>query len=104
MTVLEFPTVTFRGSDGDQTVVWLRGEHDIATVSTLSELLARATAFDDADLVVDLSEVEFMGVVTVEVLLHERERLALLSRSLTLRSPSSRAERVLALCGLGQAS
>lgn len=107
MAVLESSCVTVsrtRGDDGDQTVVWLRGEHDIATVSELSESMARAIALDDADLVVDLSGVQFMGVVTVDLLLQARERLRLVSRSLTLRSPSRRAERVLELCGLGCAS
>ena len=101
MAVLESSIVTFsqrRTDDGDQTVVWLRGEHDISTVGSLSELLTRVIALDDADLVVDLSEVQFMGVVTVELLLHARERLELMSRSLTLRSPSRRAAHVLGLC------
>ncbi len=103
MAVLEHATVTLshrRGDDGDHTVVWLRGEHDVSTVSTLSDSLAWAITLDDADVVVDLSGVRFMGVVTVEVLLQARERLRLLERSMTLRSPSRRAERVLGLCGV----
>lgn len=102
MTVLESSTVTLSESpwdDGGQ-VVWLRGEHDISTVATLSELMSRVIELDEADLVVDLSRVQFMGVETVKVLLQARARLELLSRSLTLRSPSRSAARVLGLCGV----
>ena len=51
---------TFAGRDADRTVVWLQGEHDISTTVALADTLARAIALDDADLVVDLSEVQFM--------------------------------------------
>jgi hypothetical protein len=56
------PLVTaFAGRNPDRTVVWLRGEHDVSTVAALSETMARAIALDDADVVVDLSDVQFMG-------------------------------------------
>ena len=80
-------------------LIRLDGEHDISTASELSEMLARAIAADDADVVVDLSEVEFMAAATVGVLLRARELLWMQKRSLVLRSPSSRARRVLELCG-----
>jgi hypothetical protein len=44
-----------------QTVVWLSGEHDTSTVAALWETLAGALALDNADRVLDLSGVEFMG-------------------------------------------
>jgi anti-anti-sigma factor len=81
-------------------VVWLRGEHDLSTVGALSETMARAIALDDADLVVDLSEVQFMGAATVGVIIRARELLRLRSRSLVLRSPSRCARRILQLCGV----
>jgi anti-anti-sigma factor len=56
------------GRDGDRIVVWLRGEHDIATTVELSETLVRAIAIDDADLVVDLSEVQFIDASTIGVI------------------------------------
>jgi len=86
---------------GDGTVVWLRGEHDIATMAELSDTLTRAMAQDDGDVVVDLSGVDFMGAATVGVILRTRACLRLRSRSLTLRAPSMRAQRVLDLCGVG---
>jgi anti-anti-sigma factor len=81
------------------TVIWLRGEHDMSTVAELSERIARAIAMDDADLVVDLADVEYMGAATVGVLSRARELLRARSRSLVLRSPSRCARRVLELCG-----
>jgi anti-anti-sigma factor len=82
-------------------VVWLRGDHDVSTVEALSETLAGAMALDDCDLVVDLSEVEFMGAATIGVLVRARELLRSRSRSLVLRSPSRCARRILDLCGQG---
>jgi anti-anti-sigma factor len=83
-----------------RTVVWMRGEHDIATVDALSETMARAIALDDADLLVDLSDVEFMGAATVGVLSRTREYLRSKSRSMTLRRPSPIARRLLEVSGL----
>jgi len=94
------PHVTpFAGRNPDRTVVWLRGEHDVSTVAALSEVMARAIALDDADVVVDLSEVQFMGAATVGVIIRARQFLRLRSRSLVLRSPSECARRILDVCG-----
>ena len=89
----------FARRDAARTVVWLRGEHDVSTVAALSETMARAIARDDADLVVDLSDVQFMGAATVGVIVRARELLGLRSRSLALRSPSRCARRILDLSG-----
>lgn len=94
------PHVTaFAGRNSDRTVVWLRGEHDVSTVAALSEVMARAIALDDADVVVDLSEVQFMGAATVGVIIRAREFLRLRSRFLVLRSPSECVRRILDVCG-----
>lgn len=82
-------------------VVWVRGEHDVSTVDALSETLAAAMARDDRDVVVDMSEVQFMGAATVGVLVRARVLLESRSRSLVLRSPSGCAQRMLDLCGQG---
>ncbi len=84
----------------DRTVVWLDGEHDIATVFDLTDTLTRAISVDDADLVIDLSGVTFIGAASIEVLLRGRSFLRQRSRSLTVRSPSRCARRVIDLCGL----
>ena len=89
------------GSDADGTVVWLRGEHDISTVAELSDTMSRAIARDHADLVVDLSEVEFMSAATVGAIVRSRNFLRLRSRSIIVRAPSRSARLVLDICGLG---
>jgi anti-anti-sigma factor len=83
-----------------RTVVWLSGEYDLLTVDELWERLARAFALDDADVVLDLSGVQFMGAATIEVIARAKDILDLRSRALTLRSPSESAQRVVDLCGL----
>jgi anti-anti-sigma factor len=92
--------VASEGLDADRAVVWLRGEHDISTVAALAETMARAVALDDRDVVFDLSGVQFMDGATVGVIIRAREFLRLRSRSLRLRSPSTRARCVFDLCGL----
>lgn len=88
------------GRDGDRTVVWLRGEHDMATTAELSVIFARAIAVGDADLVVDLSQVQFMDASTIGVIVSARSFLLPLSRLLSLQAPARCARRVLDVCGL----
>jgi anti-anti-sigma factor len=89
----------FSGSD-DRTVVVLRGEHDRATMSALSDTITRAIALDGTDLVVDLSGVEFIDGGTVGALVEARNFLWKQSRSLHLMFPSPCARRILDLCGV----
>lgn len=98
-------TVSRRGSapddcDPQYTIVWLHGEHDIATKVSVVVTIARAAQRDDADLIVDLSKVTFMDASTIGALVESRNRLRARSRSLLLRSPSPPARRILDLCGL----
>ena len=86
--------------DGERAVVWLDGEHDIATVDVLADTLANVVFADDADLIVDLSNVTFMSAATIEALIDGRNLLLRRSRTLTLRSPSRCARRLLDLFGL----
>ena len=81
-------------------VVWLWGEHDLSTDDALCATLARAIALDSAGLVLDLSEVEFMAVSTLGVIVRARELLRQRSRSLTVRSPSACVRRVMGACRL----
>lgn len=90
---------------GDRsTVLWLQGEHDTSTVPRLSEAMASAIARDDGDVVVDLSGVDFMDASTVGVVLRARMVLDARSRAMTLRSPSTRARRILDVLGLAGSS
>jgi anti-anti-sigma factor len=86
--------------DGERAVIWLDGEHDIATVAGLADTLANVISADDADLIVDLSGVTFMSTATIDELVRARNLLLGLSRNLTLRSPSRWVRRLLDLCGL----
>lgn len=97
-------SVSRRGSatgEADCTVVWVRGEHDIATRVSLVVVIARAAQRNDADLVVDLSRVTFMDASTIGAIVGSRNRLRSQGRSLHVRAPSPAAARVLELCGLG---
>lgn len=80
------------------TLVSLRGEHDVATKESVADCITRAAALDDADVLVDLSDVTFLDASTIGVLVDTRNRLCARSRSLYVRSPSPLARRVLDLC------
>ncbi len=89
-----------KGPEPDVVVLWLRGEHDISTDGALRLTLARAIALGGAGLVLDLSEVTFMGASTLEVIAQTREFLRQQSASLTVRSPSAFVRRIISVCGL----
>ncbi len=82
------------------TVVWLQGEHDIATDGELRRVLACVTAANAAAIVLDLSEVELMSASTLRVIVTARKLLRQQSRSLTVRSPSTFVRRIIGICGL----
>ena len=88
------------GSEIGPTIVWLWGEHDVSTDGALSLTLARAIALGTSGLVLDLSEVEFIGASTLGTIVRAREFLRQRSRTLTVRSPSAFAQRVIAACNL----
>jgi anti-anti-sigma regulatory factor len=81
-----------------------RGEHDIATTWLVADALVRAIALDDADLVVDLSEVKFIGADTIGTLLRARASLLAGSRSLVMRAPGRCARRVMDILEVGEHS
>lgn len=86
--------------DADCTVVWVRGEQDLATRVSLTLVIARAARLDDVPVLVDLSAVTFMDASTVGAIVGSRNRLASRGQSLELRAPSAPARRILELCGL----
>ena len=88
-------------ADAGRFVVRVHGDHDIANVHELCELLAQAAAVDDRNLVVDLAEVDFVDASTIRALLQSRDALRQRSRSLTVRA-SGRTARLLALLGLDE--
>jgi anti-anti-sigma factor len=99
-TVSDRPPLGQRGSRVGPIVIWLWGEHDLSTDDALCLTLARAIALDSAGLVLDLSEVEFMGASTLGTIVRAREFLRQRSASLSLRSPSTFVRRVIDACNL----
>ena len=91
VTVAGRGVLAFVGRHADRTVVWLRGTYDLSSVTALAELMARAIAIDDGDLIVDLNQVQSLDAASVGVLVRVREFLSLRARSLVLRSPSRSA-------------
>ncbi len=87
-------------SEPDLIVIWLAGEHDIASDGALCLALAHAIASGPAALVVDLSGVEFMSASTLGTIARAREVLRQRSRSLTVRSPSAFVRRIIDACDL----
>ena len=82
-------------------VLWMYGEHDLANAAELSDVIGRAIDRSDADLVVDLSGVEFLSAATFTVLRDASLRLHAQGRYFTARSPSTCARRLLDLCDPG---
>ena len=81
-------------------MIWLQGEHDISTDAALAATLASAIELGSEAVVLDLSDVQFISVSTIDVILRARQVLYQRSRSLTVRSPSPFARRVIEVCGL----
>ncbi len=88
------------GSGGKPSVVWLGGDHDIATKDVLAAVLAEAVALDEPAVVIDMSGVHFIGAATVGVIVGAKKVLAREGRSLVLRGPPPCVRRVFDACGL----
>jgi anti-anti-sigma factor len=99
-TVSDEPPAPRAGLETLPTIIWLQGEHDIATDGSLRRTLERAIALNDAEIIVDLSKVELMSASTLGIILVARDTLRQQSRSLTMRAPSPHVRRVLGICGL----
>src|SRR5579863_3205471 len=99
-TVTDGPPAPRAGLETLPTIVWLLGEHDIATDGALRRTFERAIALNDAEIVIDLSKMELMSASTLGVILAVRDTLRQQSRSLTMRAPSPHVRRVIGICGL----
>lgn len=86
--------------EGDRMVVSLHGEQDMSTALGVADALATASAAGDDDVVVDLSEVQFMDSAIIAELARGSTALRSESRALMLRAPSRLAQRLLEVCGL----
>ena len=101
--LLEFAAVAEEFStkvthDGDATVIFVRGEIDIATCERLRDAIEPHLG-PQQTIVLDLSDVGFMDSSCLSVLIQARGTLTEDGGSLILRNPSLAAHRVLTLAG-----
>lgn len=97
------PTVALAASvstDGMATVITLRGEADLFTRPVVVDVLTRVIEDHDGPVIVDLSPTGFIDTGTVRALGRAGQLLNDRDRTLTLRSPSTLAVRILVLLGL----
>ena len=87
-------------TEGTRTVVMLRGEADYATTHALADILSWVAAWRSDDVVVDLADLNFIDTATVGVLAECRRLLEQSERTVTFRSPSSLAARLLSAAAL----
>jgi anti-anti-sigma factor len=92
--------VTSVSADDMGTVVTLRGEADLFTLPLVVDVLAGAIAEHDGAITVDLADTDFIDVGNARTLARAWQFLDDHGRTLTLRSPSRAAARVLGLLGL----
>lgn len=85
---------------GTATIVRLRGEADVFTLPVVVDALARAIADSEGPVIVDLADTGFIDTGTVRAIARAWQFLDGRQRTLTLRSPSRIAVRVLGVLGL----
>ncbi len=88
------------GPGVESSVVWLRGDHDIATRDTLANAIDEAIALEEPTVVVDLSDAHLVSATTLGVFVAAFETLRAQSRSLVLRGPSPFVRRIFEVTGL----
>jgi anti-anti-sigma factor len=85
---------------GEPGVLRLEGELDPHTAPLLEREVAALTDQGKVDLVLDLSALQFIDSSGLRVLIAAHRELASRGGSLTLRSPSETAQRLLEITGL----
>ena len=88
--------------DGVSTVVFAAGEFDADSISIFSDVIDSLVRDDRNPVVVDLSGVSFMGAAMVNAIVLGQGALQRRFRSLTVRTPSPIARRVLLLCDFAE--
>ena len=81
-------------------VLALHGDVEASTAQLLIDSMSAMIEWSGGDIVIDLTEVEFIDIASVRVLDEARQVLWRESRGLTFRSPSKLATLVLGLFGL----
>ena len=83
------------------TTVWMHGAHDRSTVQAVSAAIRRASDIDDADVMVDFSDVSSIDIAAVQAILSSRLSLQRRSLLLCARRPSSCVRRLAETNGFG---
>lgn len=71
------------------TTVWMHGEHNLTTARKLSEAIRRASDLDEADVMIDFSDVTSIDLTAIEVIVNSTATLQRKSLSLSCRHPSA---------------
>lgn len=82
--------------------VRLQGEIDIVTIPALDEALSAALDGHSGNVVVDLADVDFIGVGGLEALCSQARRLRQRGGQLTVSSPSALTLRVIHILGVAE--
>jgi anti-anti-sigma factor len=85
---------------GEEAVLTLRGELDLAAVPSLSSVIDAVIASGYLRIMVDMADVVFVASPGLTVIAHAARRVAALHGRLTIRSPSSTVRRLLEISGL----
>jgi anti-anti-sigma factor len=87
-------------ADSTAAVITLCGDADLFTLPVVVDVLTRVIADHDGPVIVDLAQIEFIDSGTVHALARASRFLVDHGRTLTLRSPSKAALRILTLLDL----
>ncbi len=87
-------------SDERATVLAVQGELDLASSPSLESELEQAFAADNADLILDLSELEFMDSTGLSVLVRAHQRAQESGRGFGVIKGGPQVQRLLSLTGV----
>jgi anti-sigma B factor antagonist len=87
-------------TDGDRTVIAIKGELDAYTAPALEEQIANLGSDSPVNIVLDLSETGFLDSSGLRAILTAHRRLAGEQSTLVLRAPSEPVTRLLEITGL----
>jgi len=88
-------SIASASAEGGATIVTLRGEADVLTLPEIVDALARVIADYDGPVIVDLAQTDFIDTGTMRAFARAGQFLDNRGRTLTLRSPSKMAARML---------
>jgi anti-sigma B factor antagonist len=87
-------------TEGDRTVITIKGELDAYTAPAVEEQISKLMSERALDLVLDLSQTGFLDSSGLRAILTAHRRLESEQGALTLRSPSEPVVRLLEITGL----